>query len=347
MIVAYIINEDGEFEKRELSPSDKFPQNVVWIDLLEPTLEEERYIEKSSLGIETLTREEMDRIEVMSPFYKEDDAYYMTVTAVHKADTDYPESTALSFILHSKCLVTLRYSRPKAFHYFSSRAMRHNKVGRSPEAILEGLIEALVHSLADVLEKTGNEIDQLLVDVFEKPTDHSKLRVKRKGYNRRDESDDRNGDGHYYTELIKKVGRTGNLISKIRESLVSFSRMLIFFGQIEDSIYIAKKEHRARFRNLTREVHSLTEYANFLSSRNSFLLDATLGMLNVEQNKIIKVFTVAAVLFMPPTLIASNYGMNFHIMPELSLSFGYPMALVLMFISAFIPYQLFKHKGWF
>lgn len=342
MILAYYINEENELEKVELESSDPIPKKAVWVDLVEPSLEEEKAVEKA-LKIDAPTREEMDKIEVMSPFYKEGNSYYMTITAIHKHDKDYPESTALSFILHPKCLVTLRYSKPKAFNYFVGRARRDCKLIQSPDMAVEGLLESLVHSLADVLEKTGNELDQLLIDVFEKPKQQP---IKKSGRGKKQVQEPIPPNDHYYTSIIKKVGQSGNLISKIRESLVSLNRTLIFFGQIDEGRYIAKKEHRVRFRNLSREIHSLTEYANFLAQRNSFLLDATLGMINVEQNMIIKVFTVAAAVFFPPTLIASIYGMNFKHMPELSSMMGYPFALILMLLSGALPYYYFKRKGW-
>ncbi len=346
MIIAYVFSPKTGVKKVEIGIGDTIPKNTVWIDLFEPSIEEEKLIEKA-LKIDTPTREEIDKIEVMSPFYKEDDAYYMTVTALNKPDKDHVEGAAIIFILHPKGLITLRHSRLKAFSYFSTRAMRYPNMCTNPDVVLEGLVESIVHSIADVLEKTGNEIDQLLIDVFEKPSD---IKARNKGKRAKAKPDSGNASpekpGLYYTNIIKRVGRTGNLISKIRESLVSIHRMLIFFGQIDDSRFLSKKEQRTRFRNLTREMHSLTEYANFLAQRNSFLLDATLGMINVEQNMIIKVFTVAAAVFLPPTLIASIYGMNFKDMPELGWSLGYPFTLLLIILSAILPYYYFKRKGW-
>lgn len=345
MIVAYVYSPKGGVKKVEIGIGDTIPKNTVWIDLFEPSIEEEKLIEKA-LKIDTPTREEIDKIEVMSPFYKEDDAYYMTVTALNKPDKDHVEGAAIIFILHPKCLITLRHSKLKAFSYFSTRAMRYPNMCTNPDVVLEGLVESIVHSIADVLEKTGNEIDQLLIDVFEKPSDIKARKKNKRGKAKFDNDEGPEKPGLYYTNIIKRVGRTGNLISKIRESLVSIHRMLIFFGQIDDSRFLSKKEQRARFRNLTREMHSLTEYANFLAQRNSFLLDATLGMINVEQNMIIKVFTVAAAVFLPPTLIASIYGMNFKDMPELGWSLGYPVTLLLIILSAILPYYYFKRKGW-
>lgn len=345
MIIAYTLSQNAELERVEMEAGGEIPQNTVWIDLIEPSLEEEKTIEKA-LSIEAPTREEMDKIEVTSPFYKEGESYYMTITALNKADKQYPEGTAIIFILNKRCLVTVRYARPKAFSYFAGRAMRNSALCNSPEIILEGLIESMVHSVADVLEKTGNEIDQLLIDVFEKPKEFESESAKKNKTWKQHIPDKENTASNYYTNIIKRVGKTGNLISKIRESLVSINRMLLFFGQVEDIQTSSKKEHKNRSHSISLEIQSLTEYANFLAQRNSFLLDATLGMINVEQNMIIKIFTVAAAVFLPPTLIASIFGMNFKFMPELDWVFGYPAALFLIVSSAILPYYFFKKKGW-
>jgi magnesium transporter len=347
MIVAYVpTTERDGVNKIEVGVSGTIPKGAIWIDLFDPSLEEEKMVEKA-FKIDAPTREEMDKFEVISPFYKEGESYYMTITTLNKLENKNVDGSAVVFILHPKCLITLRYSKFKAFTYFSSRMMRSPDMGSTPESVLEGLVESIVHSLADVLERTGNEIDKLLIEVFDQPSDiRAQTQKGRKKSAPQATSEEQDRSGLYYTNVIKNVGRTGNLVSKIRESLVSIHRMLIFFGQIDDDHFLAKKEYRMRFRNLTREMHSLTEYANFLSQRNSFLLDATLGMINVQQNMIIKVFTVAAAVFLPPTLIASIYGMNFRQMPELNWAFGYPMALVIIICSAIVPYAFFKRKGW-
>jgi magnesium transporter len=344
MIIAYTYNNEEELEKIELESGDTVPKNTVWLDLLEPSIEEEKYIEKA-LKMDIPTREELDKIEVMSPFYKEGESYYMTVTAIHKIEKDFPEGTAIIFILHPKCLITLRYSRPKAFTYFSNRASKNHSLCASPEIILEGIIESLVHSVADALEKTGNDIDSMLVDIFEMPEDFQDYDHKKRKLKRNISEEHSESTTNYYTYLIRRSGRAGNLISKIRESLVSINRMIIFFSQIEEAKLVSKKDLRVRFRNLAREIHSITEYANFLAQRNSFLLDATLGMINVEQNKVIKLFALATVVFLPPTLIATMYGMNFDYMPEIKWLYGYPFTLFSMVLSAVLPWIYFKKKG--
>ncbi|RZI47773.1 magnesium transporter [Rickettsiales endosymbiont of Peranema trichophorum] len=329
MIVAFI-NSQNALTKEELKPGDKIPNGLVWVDLFEPTASEEKYIEKV-LNIETLTKEEMDKIEVSSPFYKEGDAYYMTITVLHRSDLEYPDSTAITFILTPTCLVTLRYSRPRAFNNFASKAIKNPELCATPELAFEGTIESIVNKVAGTLEKSGNDLDMILKKLFEKSSD--------------------NGDGYgsystNYHDIIKEVGRTGNVISKNRESLQSINRMLIFYGQMEASKSSGKREYKPWFRTISRELLSLTEYAHFLSQRVSFMLDAALGMVSVEQNSIIKVFTIAAAGFMPPTLIASIYGMNFKHMPEVNWEMGYPFAICMIVISALFPYFLFKRKGW-
>ena len=139
-------------------------------------------------------------------------------------------------------------------------------------------------------------------------------------------------------------GRDGDIATQARECLLSIDRLLLFLAQAP--VENEKKELRSRAKNIDRDVRSLTDHATFLSDKVTFLLDATLGLINIEQNAIIKIFSIAAVVFLPPTLIASIYGMNFDLMPELKWSFGYPMAIVLMVISAIIPYVLFKRRGW-
>ena len=179
MIIAYVLSAKKTLKKVEINLGKPLPKGIVWVDLLDPSIEEEKFLEKA-LKIDAPTREEMDKIEVLSPFYKERESYYMTVTALHKTDKDYPECTALIFILNPRCLVTLRYSRFKAFNYFSNRALRNPEMCETPDAALEGLLESMVHSIADTLEKTGNENDQLLVDVFEIANDDGKLNEKKK-----------------------------------------------------------------------------------------------------------------------------------------------------------------------
>lgn len=148
-----------------------------------------------------------------------------------------------------------------------------------------------------------------------------------------------------FQAILEDIGRKGDLTSNLLECLVSLERM---FGFLSHSIQQRKNERdlRARVKTLSRDCRSLIEHAGSLTYKVTFLLDATLGLITIEQNAIIKIFSIAAVVFLPPTLIASIYGMNFQFMPELEWLLGYPLALMLMVVSAVLPYQFFKRRGW-
>ena len=143
---------------------------------------------------------------------------------------------------------------------------------------------------------------------------------------------------------MERIGRDGDLTSKSRESLVTLGRQLTFIQQLRAAQM--SNELRARFRSLSRDVLALSDHASFLANKSSFMLQATLGLINIEQNNIIKIFSVVAAVLLPPTLIASIYGMNFRFMPELEWPLGYPLALAAIVVSAVLPYWFFRRRGW-
>jgi magnesium transporter len=304
------------------------PADALWVDLIEPTQEQEQLVE-STYGIEVPTREEMKEIEASNRLYEEDGVLYMTITIVTRLDSDLPESSQITFILAKDQLITNRYSDPLPFQRFIAYAERHPAVCGSGAALLAGLIESIVNRMADVLERVGADLDALSSEVFS-PQTRGRRSAKKAARDSR--------------TILSRVGQNGDLTSKARESLVSLNRLLTFVQQ-SAAVSLAN-DVRARFRTLGRDVLALSDHASFLGNKANFHLEATLGMLNIEQNNIIKIFSVAAVVFLPPTLIASIYGMNFHVMPELSWLFGYPFALGLMIGSAILPYLYFKRRGW-
>jgi len=303
------------------------PESLLWADLVEPTLAEEKEVERF-VGIEVPTREEMKEIEASNRLYEEDGALYMTLTVVTKIDTERPETAAITFILAKDRLITLRYVDPLPFRKYISYAERHASTCGSSLVVFAGLLESIVERIADVLERVGADLDDASANVFAPPAAKQKAnRVNRD-----------------LRAMMERIGRDGDLLSKARESLVSLTRLLAFVQQ-SGAIQLAP-DVRNRFRNLARDAMALSDHASFVSNKISFLLEATLGLINIEQNAIIKIFSVAAVVFLPPTLIASIYGMNFEHMPELSWQAGYPWALGLMVVSAILPYLYFKRRGW-
>jgi magnesium transporter len=300
-------------------------EEAVWIDLLNPTEDEEKKVERA-LKFDVPTREEQLEIEASSRLYQENGAYFMTATLLYTTDQGDPRTTPATFILAGQRLVTVRYAEPRAFSIYVSRCNRTETDLKSGPAVLIGLLETIIDRLADFIERLQAEVEGLSHSIFE-------LKGGAASKQRR------------FDVLLRAIGREGEITSKARESAHSLGRLLTFFIHAANE----RKEVKplqARIRTAARDVTSLTDYATFLSGKIIFLLDATLGGIQIQQNDIIKIFSVAAVVFLPPTLIASIYGMNFQFMPELSWWFGYPFAIALMILAAILPYLYFKRRGW-
>ena len=306
-------------------PNKPIPAEALWIDLVEPTGEEDRVVE-AHLGISIPTRQEMADIEPSEILYRENNASYMTARIICHAETEQPRLVNVTFILTDRALVTVRYDEPRSFSMFASRAIKPGGCGHQPEAVLDGLIETIIDRAAEVLANVGTDIDKVSRSIFE---------TDRRGVRR----------AAGFRGALRALGRKGDVISKVRESMVSIERLLLFLSASMRRPSRAQG-FQAEWRTAIRDVQSLEEHASFLSSKVQFLLDATLGLIGMEQNDIIKLFSVVAVVFMPPTLIASIYGMNFRHMPELEWEFGYPMAIAMMIVAAVAPYLFFRWKQW-
>ncbi len=310
-------------------PVDGAP-GIVWYDLVNPTSDEERLV-GSRLGIAVPTMDEMEDIELSARLYQEDGAEFMTMTVLTRPDAGTPHKVPVSFIIKGQALVTVRYSEPRPFDAFMARARKPNGIGihsASGELIMSGLIEAIIDRMADTLERLGNEIDQISREVFEAKAEKA------------------NNKTRDLQELIRAIGQKGEFITVTRESLVSVSRVVAYYAALDGVDRKLSKELRQRLKLLQRDATSLGDHSAFLSSKINFLLDATLGLINLEQNQIIKIFSVASVVFLPPTLVASIYGMNFAYQPELQWHYGYHLAIVLMIVSMALPYLYFRRKGW-
>jgi magnesium transporter len=296
------------------------PYNTVWIDLHHPTREEERTVEKL-LKIEIPTREEMQEIEESSRLYTNKSNLVMTASILNKSASSEPETTPVTFLLSSNHLVTIRYSNPTPFDVFIQRIERQPSLAASGEQALMSLLEQVADRLADILEGATSDLETISREVFR--------------------ANGETGENPSFKEALRRIGYVGDLGTKAEDSLTNLRRLTAFLGGAD-----IKKETKMRSETLFRDIKSIDEHAKFLSTKVSFLLDATLGMINIEQNNIIKIFSVAAVTFLPPTLIASIYGMNFDAMPELKWDYGYPIAVILMLASALVPFIYFRRKKW-
>jgi magnesium transporter len=325
----YMINvydtQNGCLRKRQYSAGLLDLATGIWIDLVDPTKEEEHVVEEA-VRVGVPTREEMREIETSSQLYREGDAAIMTVRVVKREVSWVPALTDATFILTPRNLVTVRYVETKPFNLFSVRADKDGHLD-SPAAIMIGILETVVDRAADILEEVGEELDRTSQRLFNQTTTPNPSIVSAD-----------------LQTTIQHIGRNGDLASKVRESLHGLSRAVSFFRATETAL--ASPDLTVRMNTLRRDIRSLLDHNMYLASNTQFLLDSTLGLINIQQNAIIKIFSVAAVIFLPPTLIASIYGMNFEHMPELKWFLGYPTALGLMVLSAVLPYLYSKRRGW-
>lgn len=299
--------------------------SAVWIDLLNPTKEEDAFVEQQ-LGISIPTRAEMREIEVSNRLYQENGAYYMTAFIVYNLEAPTPSTSTVTFILAGNRLVTVRYAEPKAFPFFLTRIEKEALPCSTAAAIAIGLLETIVHRQADLIERIQDEVEKTAQGIFE-------IKGGQQTRNRR------------LDLLLKAIGKEGDITSRAQESAVSLDRVMTFFA---NAVRERKDDPRILLRidTVHRDIASLMEHMRSVTNRVMFLLDATLGMINIEQNQIIKIFSVLAVVLLPPTLVGTVYGMNFKSMPELEWTFGYPWALFLMLLAAILPFLYFRRRGW-
>lgn len=320
MIIFHCV-ENGSLVRRIAGHPQALPDNVLWIDLLSPDQQEERFVE-AALGLDIPTREELAEIEDSSRFYDEDGVIFMTTTVVMGIAERRPKNAEVTFVLTRRCLITVRYAELSAFRQFETKSARQSTSYGTSHQVFLGLADAVVDRIADVLENLQIELQALSCRIF----------------------DERKAQRRDLQQIIQQLGQHRSLLSQLGESLFSSNRLIAFYrlhaGESKQGVT------KGLLKALERDVRSLGEHQARLLGDIAFLLDATLGLINIEQNSIIKVFSIAAVLFLPPTLVGTVYGMNFGHMPELGWLLGYPMALGMMVVSAIIPYAWFKFRDW-
>lgn len=304
----------------DLTPNWTPPDDVVWVDMHCPSRDEELAAE-SALGLELPTPEEMQQIEPSSRLYREGGATFMTASLLTRSDQDVAELSPVTFVLSKDRLITIRFIDAKAFDVFGQRVLTPTTDSTSGADTFLGLLDAIVERAAEVLETGSAQVQASSTAIFSRPK------------------------GGAFEPLLTSLARTQSTTSLARTSLVSLGRLASFAAlahEISDD-----PAHQTHLASIQHDIQSLTEHSGYQASHISFLLDAALGLINIEQNVTMKFFAVATVLLMPPTLIGAIYGMNFEHMPELKWTFGYPMAIALMVISGLIPFFWFRKKSWF
>lgn len=309
--------QDGNLVR--LAP-DADLHSALWIDLLRPTDAEAAQV--AALGVDVPTLEDMEEIEISARLYREGDLAFLTVVLPGQSETDVPISGPVTFILSHSHLITIRHHGPRPFETYPERAARVGVGCGDPDHLFLSLMDEIVGRLADLLEGAGRTMDGVAARVYREgeTTDPAALRA-----------------------ALQNIGRMSEQIGRVRLALLTMERALSFYA-LAPMRRVERLKSTAKA--LTRDINSLEIHADFLSSRLAMATDATLGMINLGQNQTIQIVSVVAVVFLPPTVIASAYGMNFERMPELAWPWGYPMALGLMLASAVGTYLFFKWKRW-
>ena len=327
MITEYRKNETGSVA---MAPADmfRFDSSLVWLDAVNPD-DEELAMLSSALGFEVPNRHDMTEIELSNRLYTEDGAHVMIANFLPRSDSKIQPPRPVAFILRKDILVTIRFADFFSFDRVTAKVPRNRQL-HSPVSILCDLLDEAVSDRADNLELSMRHMETLTSKLF-----HTTI-----GPQKKDEPDDPELD-----ETLIVIGAMGERVSNIRESIASLQRVLNYAQTYLPDEWLG--DRRAILRSMRVDLMALSDEASFFMNKLSFNLDATLGMINIEETKIIRVLSIVTLVLSPPVLIAGIYGMNFRNMPELDWHYGYLFSLLLMAATAFAPILYLKHKKWF
>ncbi|MBM3590116.1 MAG: magnesium/cobalt transporter CorA [Alphaproteobacteria bacterium] len=301
---------------KELANISEIRTDIAWVDLQNPTIAQIKEVEEF-FGITFPTRQQQEEIETSSRYLENSGIIKINSTFVNMVPhTGALEEHEMSFILTEKTLFTLRYFDSRVISETVKKIKQFPMIFANASKIFVAILEARTDFDADLMESVSKYVAEISKKI--------------------------NYDNRLDEKLLLKINESQDLTMSLREALFDKQRVLSSLLRNEDLML----ENYNRLRIIIKDINSLIEHANFNFTRLEYLQNSFLGLLNIEQNKVIKTFTVVSLVFMPPTLIASIYGMNFNFMPELNSKFGYPIALVLMLISSIIPLAIFKRKKW-
>jgi magnesium transporter len=311
--------------------ADSIPPEVNWIDAFRPELHEIAFLERV-LGIEIPSLADLSEIENSSRLYLEKNHLFLSTPVHFHTISGMPRTTPLGLVLSKQLLLTVRFKPIKALDQFREGAAKQVLLAPGGAGALIAILEIIIDRVADELELIGTDLDRLSEKIFEgngPPKEIVRPREK---------------SGEHLRFLLRKVGRAGDHAGKISDVLLGLAR-LIPFVTTNTADYLSG-EPKAQLKSLQRDISSLKDYQLHLSNKIQFLLDATLGLTNIDQNDVFRVLTAVSVIGIPPTFITSLYGMNFKFMPELEWQYGYLFAWTIIALSALIPMLWFKRQGW-
>ncbi|MDO9371005.1 MAG: magnesium/cobalt transporter CorA [Gammaproteobacteria bacterium] len=314
MITTFVLR-DGRLEQQQISSIDELDQQALWIDLIQPTEEELSWV-KQIYSQALPTPDEVVEIEASARFYQDEDGLHIHSYFLHDYE-DRARNITVAFTLNQGRLFTLHDEDLLTFRVYRMRARRQAGLADDAMTIMLNLFEIKVERLADTLERLQADLEVLSQTVFS--TAEKDMGV-----------------------VLTRIAASEDMNGTARLSMMDKQRTLSYLLRRGDFSAVQTQQ----LREILKDIESLIAHSAFLYEKVNLLMDAGMGMINIEQNKIIKIFSIAAVVFLPPTLVASIYGMNFRVMPELDWAWGYPMAIVLMVIFGVAPYVYFKRKGW-
>ena len=295
------------------------PGDAIWVDLVDPTREEDRAVE-TALGLSIPTRAEMAELEASSRLYRENGATYVTSDIIHNGDGDLPSVDPVTFVMTKGPLVTIRYFDPKPFALLVEKLQREPHLCGTGADLFLQLMETIIDRASDMLAVNAARVDGVSNHVFAE------------------------GRAVGFDKLITKLGRAHIVNSRIEQSLSGLARIFAYVSVDERIEHVP--DAREHLRSLAGDAASLISHNQAVAAGINFQLSAALGLINIEQSSIVKVFSMVTVCLMPPTLIGAIYGMNFEHMPELRWIDGYPMAILAMILSGLGPLLWFRRKGW-
>ena len=290
-------------------------EDAVWIDLVNPTAEEIKTVEVFT-GISLPNIQETEEIEASSHYEIYPTGLQINCSFLNKTDGVYLNKN-VAFLYNSNCLISLCAHEIPAIRLLQKQWQKAERLTTDPLSSIIALHEIKIDSLADFSEEAYLAIEKISRQIFERANTNLE-------------------------KTIDDLSVQDDLNGKIRLCLMDGQRDLNFLLRRVKLTEDNTNDSNDRL----EDIKTLLSHNSFLSEKIDFLLNAALGFINIEQNKIIKIFSIAAVVLMPPTVIASIYGMNFHFMPELSWRWGYPLSVFLMIAAGISPYIYFKRKGW-
>jgi magnesium transporter len=303
--------------------SGKSLADACWIDLVDPTSTETAAFEKA-FGLRVPTQEELSEIETTSRLQVDHDALYMTAPLIVAAGDEPWIAAPTGFVLSKTILLTVRYVQSTIFDSVS-KELTVDRLG--PTLAYVRVLEELVDHMADLLEASSQALDDASHVIF-----------------RRDNLKRLSRETLFLRQLLVRTGRTSERMARVNYTLVCLDRMAKF--TIERGREWVAPDQISRLQSASADIASLEQYAHGVVDRIQLLQDAATGIINVGQNEVMKILTVASVAGIPPVLIAGIYGMNFKNMPELNWVWGYPFALFLIVLTTLLPLIWFKWKGW-